>query len=54
MKNWKTTVLGAVAAGIVAIQPIVATGEVDYKALVYAFLIAAFGVVAKDFNVSGK
>ena len=53
MKKWKTTLVGCLAAGVVALQPLVATGEIDVKALVYAFFIAAFSAVAKDFNVTG-
>jgi hypothetical protein len=53
MKSWKTTVLGAVIAAIVAIQPIISTGNVDWKAVGLAALIAALGFVAKDSNVSG-
>lgn len=53
MKNWKTTIVGAIAGGLIAIQPLLANGAVDFKALAYGFAIAALGVVSKDFNVSG-
>lgn len=53
MKNWKTTLVGVLLAVVVAIQPIVSTGKVDWGQLVIAALIAALGVLAKDFNVTG-
>lgn len=53
MKNWKTTLVGAIAGGLIAIQPLLATGAVDIKALITGFAFAAFGIVAKDFNVTG-
>lgn len=53
MKNWKTTVLGAIIGGLVAVQPLLEVGTVDIKQLVLGFAIAAFGVIAKDFNISG-
>jgi uncharacterized membrane protein YgaE (UPF0421/DUF939 family) len=53
MKSWKTTVLGLVIAILVAVQPIVANGAVDWKAVALAVLIAAAGYFAKDNNVSG-
>ena len=57
MKNYKTTLLG-IAAGLVPfVQGILnsmqAGQPVDYKNILFGMLIAAFGVVAKDFNVSG-
>jgi hypothetical protein len=39
----KTTILGAVLAVIIAIQPLVSTGEIDWKAVVFGALIAFFG-----------
>lgn len=54
IKNWKTTAIGAIVGGCVAIQPIIATGSFSMKDALLGFLIAAFGVVSKDFNVSGK
>lgn len=54
MKNWKTTLVGAVAGGLVAIQPLLTTGSIDGKALLTGFALAFFGLVAKDFNVSGN
>ena len=54
MKNWKTTLVGAILAAIVAIQPLFDAGEYDYKKLVFAAAIAAFGFLSKDYNVSGQ
>jgi hypothetical protein len=48
MKNWKTTLVGSVLAAIVAIQPIVETGSIDWKQLGYAALIAVFSYIVKD------
>lgn len=53
MKNWKTSLLGAILAAFVAIQPLFEAGEYDYKKLVFAAVIAAFGFLSKDFNVTG-
>lgn len=53
MKNWKTTILGAITAAFVAIQPLIATGEIDWKAVGLAALIALFGYLAKDAGVTG-
>jgi hypothetical protein len=53
MTNWKTTLCGCLAAIMIAIAPILQSGTVDWKALVIAALVAAFGFLAKDFNVTG-
>jgi hypothetical protein len=53
MKNWKTTVVGALIGGLVAIQPLLAGGAVDIMQLVIGFAIAAFGAVSKDFDKTG-
>ena len=53
MNNWKTTLVGALAGALIAIQPLLANGEVDVKALLMGFSIAFLGAVSKDFNVSG-
>lgn len=52
MKNWKTTLMGLVTATIVAITPILETGNIDYKQLGYAALIAIFGYLVKDHNAA--
>ena len=48
MKSWKTTIVGAILAVIVAIQPIIETGVIDWKKIGLAALIAVFGYLAKD------
>jgi len=51
--SWKTTVLGALLALVVAIQPLISTGQIDWKAVGIAALIAVLGYFAKDANVTG-
>jgi hypothetical protein len=53
MKSWKTTLLGCLTAAIVAIEPIISTGNVDWKSVGYAAAIAAFSFLAKDADVTG-
>jgi len=53
MKNWKTTLVGAAFAIVVAVQPIIATGTIDWKAVIIAAFIAALGYLAKDAGVIG-
>jgi hypothetical protein len=51
--SWKTTLIGAILAIVVAVQPLIATGKIDWKAVVMAALIAGLGYVAKDSDVTG-
>lgn len=51
--SWKTTVVGILLAIAYAIQPIIATGQIDWKQIVIAALIALLGYVAKDSDVTG-
>jgi hypothetical protein len=55
MKNtsWRTTLISAIIAVLVAVQPLIATGKIDWKAVVLAALIALFGAISKDSNVTG-
>lgn len=53
MKSWKTTLLGALLAITVAVQPLITTGTIDWKAVTIAVLIAALGYFAKDHDVTG-
>ena len=52
MKNWKTTVLGILGAGL-----ILATSkgwiDSDIASFIGASIVAIFGVTAKDYNVTG-
>lgn len=53
MKNWRTTLTGAItAAGIVALN-LVQNGTIDAKTIGIAAGIAALGFIAKDAGVSG-
>jgi hypothetical protein len=51
--SWKTTLFGALIAICVAVQPLIATGKIDWKAVGLAALIALFGFFSKDSNVTG-
>ena len=53
MKSWKTTLIGAILAACVAIQPLFESGEYDYKRLVFAGLIALLGALMKDYDKTG-
>lgn len=53
MKNFRTTLVGALLAIAVAVQPLIETGAVDVKAIVMAAMIALLGYLAKDAGVSG-
>lgn len=57
MTSYKTFVLGLIAAIWVALEPLISNGNFslqrDWKSLVGAAIIAAFGFVAKDSNVTG-
>lgn len=56
MKNWKTTFLGAAVAGLMWLQLYQQNGGnlSDWKQWAIPCAIAILGVVAKDYNVSGK
>ncbi|MGY0037634.1 hypothetical protein [Pedobacter sp. NJ-S-72] len=47
-KDLKTTVIGALLAVIIAIQPIITQGKIDWGQLGLAALIAALGYFTKD------
>jgi hypothetical protein len=51
--SWKTAILGAILAIVVAVAPIIQTGAVDWKAVGMAALIALLGYFTKDKNVTG-
>lgn len=53
MKSWKTTIVGAILATVIAIEPLISTGVVDWKKVGFAGLIALMGYLAKDNNVTG-
>jgi len=58
MKNYKTTLIGILIAVSLVVQTIVVDGFVfnatTTTKLITAILIAGLGVVAKDFDKSGK
>lgn len=51
--SWKTTVFGALLAFIVAVQPLITTGEIDWQRVLIAGFIALLGFFAKDRDVTG-
>ena len=53
MKNWKTTLIGCLIAIVIAIKPLIETGTIDYKQCGIAAVIALFGFLSKDANVTG-
>lgn len=53
MKNWRTTVVGIVGAVWIAAEPILQAGQIDWKSLATAVVVAAIGFFAKDAGVSG-
>jgi hypothetical protein len=53
MKNWKTTIAGAVLAAALVVINLYQTGTVDLKSLIIAGAIALIGALAKDYNVTG-
>ncbi len=57
MKNWKTTLFGALAAIMVildgTVRQLAAGTDVDWLKVGLGIGIAIFGYFAKDFNISG-
>lgn len=57
MKNWKTSLMGFLAAFWILAQPIISNGNFDfvrdYKQLILAAIAAVWGIVQKDNNVTG-
>lgn len=51
--SWKTTLIGCLLAIAVAVQPLIATGQIDWKAVGIAAMIALLGYLAKDADVTG-
>jgi len=52
-KNWKTTVAGVVAGGLVAIVPMLQSGEFSWGALAAGFAVGCLGYFSKSVGVSG-
>lgn len=53
MKNWRTTLVGGVLAIVIAVEPIISTGVIDWRRVGVAALIALVSYLAKDSGVSG-
>lgn len=53
MKNWRTTLVGCLFAVIVAIEPLITTGAMNWEQVGKAALIALFAFLVKDANVTG-
>ena len=53
MKNWRTTLIGAVLAALLSGLTIMQTGTIDVKTVLLSVGIAFLGYVAKDAGVSG-
>jgi len=53
MRNWKTSLIGAIGAVFTVIWPLVQTGSVDLKDVISAGVLALLGYLAKDAGVSG-
>jgi hypothetical protein len=57
MKNWKTSLIGFLGAFWLVAQPIITNGDFDlqrdWKTLIGAAIATAFGLFAKDKNVTG-
>lgn len=55
MKNWKTTLVGAISAAFVAIATYAQSGGdlADWKLYVFPALTAIWGYVQKDAGVTG-
>jgi hypothetical protein len=51
MKNWKTSVCGLVIAGVTAVEAYQGNG--GWKGYLMAAGIAMFGLLVKDFDVTG-
>ena len=53
MKNWRTTIVGLFGAIWIVAEPIISAGQIDWKALATAIVVAALGYFAKDAGVTG-
>ncbi len=48
MKNYKTTITGILLAIIVAVQPLIETGTINWSKVLLAGAVAALGILARD------
>ena len=54
MKNYKTTIVGAITAVVVALYPIVVSGTFEWENVVAGAVIALYAYLTKDYDVTGK
>lgn len=53
MKNWKTTLIGAIGATVQVVLPLLSSGTISFKEIATAAALALLGFFAKDAGVSG-
>jgi len=53
MRNWKTTLFGALGAAVQVALPLIQTGTVSIKDIAIAAALALIGYFAKDAGISG-
>lgn len=51
--SWKTMIVGSLLAVLIAIQPLIEVGEIDWKSVILAGLVALFSYLVKDKDVTG-
>ena len=51
--SWKTMIVGSLLAILIAIQPLIEVGEIDWKSVILAGLVALFSYLVKDKDVTG-
>jgi len=54
MKSYKTTLTGIIGAVAYALVSVLQSGTFTTKDIVITVVIAALGVIAKDYNATGK
>jgi len=54
MRNWKTTLSGAISSALYAAITIAQQGTISARDIIIAAGVAFIGYFAKDFNVTGK
>lgn len=52
-RNWMTTTVGLIGAVANAMIPLLQNGTVDLQTLLISAIMAALGVLSKDFNITG-
>lgn len=53
MKSWKTTLVGALLAAFIVIQPLLEGDSISWKRIVGAGLVAFLSYLVKDKDVTG-